>query len=83
MEHRAQTTVKWQEATEQPKKQKISIRSKEKKIVMSVVKHWKRLHREAMKPSSLEVFRTHLDMVLNKQVLIGPTFEQGLRLDDI
>ena len=44
---------------------------------MRMVRHWHRFHRGIVKPPSMEIFKTQLDMVLDNQVLLNLP-EQGL-----
>lgn len=61
-------------------KYKIKFHFQKKKIfsILRVVKHWNRLHRGAVQPTSLEVLRTHLKEVLAALPCLTPLGVVGL-----
>lgn len=66
-------TVVGQEAEVQVETNEILIRRKEKKITVRVVKHSKKMQREAAKPPSLETFKDH-----QNNVIFGPILSWDL-----
>ena len=52
-------------------------------FTVQVTKHWHRLLKEVVEPPSLEIFKSHLDMVLGNPGSRWPCLSRGIGQDDL